>query len=44
MRHGVPEIEMNDDQGPQRQTNIPEKFDLRLFKCLGGNAIKKTRR
>ena len=52
MRHGVPEIEleMNDHlnfsamAGRQQQTNIPANIDYRLFKCLGGNVINKTRR
>ena len=46
MRHGVPEIEVNDDlnilaMAHRRQTNIPANIDYHHFKCLGGKLLIK---
>ena len=49
MRYGVPEIEMNDDLNFSAMAHsdkqiIPVNIDYRLFKCLGGKVLNKTRR
>ena len=48
MRHGVPEIEMNDDLNfsamAHSDKQISRQIDYRLFKCLSGNVINKTSR